>query len=237
MKRTCKQNQHYIPKFLLRYFSYQDNQKEIGVFNIDKGIFVQKAKLKTQASKKFFYGKDGLIEDFLGNIESILAPIFLKIKNHQILPEKFSQDQVSVLHFLILLDMRNPNRKAHYEGTTKLFIEHLKNSENPDLKTIKELEEVEKGDISFLRMIVKARDLIAICMDLEYKLLKNETQNPFVTSDNPLIKYNQFLESRKWRFGSHNGFGNIGAQWFIPVDEMYTLIFYDSNIYKVFWPL
>jgi hypothetical protein len=45
---TEKKNQHYIPKFYLRNFSYENNGKQIGVYNILNEIFVSKGKLKTQ---------------------------------------------------------------------------------------------------------------------------------------------------------------------------------------------
>lgn len=51
---TDKKNQHYIPKFYLRNFSYDGNKNQIGVFNIFNNIYVQQAKLKTQGSKNFF---------------------------------------------------------------------------------------------------------------------------------------------------------------------------------------
>lgn len=234
MENTEKKNQHYIPKFLLRYFSYQDNQNQIGIYNKNSNYFKQDAKLKTQASKKFFYGKDGLIEDWLGEIESLVAPIFLKIKNEQILPKYMSTDQVDMLFFLILLDMRNPNRKAHFQNSTKLFKEHLLlKGTDKNSHIIKEIEDYEKKDESFQRMIIKSRSLISHCMDLKYKLIKTTSERPFITSDNPLVKYNQFLEKRKWQYGSHNGFGSLGAQWIIPLNTEYLLFFYDENIYKV----
>lgn len=234
MENTEKKNQHYIPKFLLRYFSYQDNQSQIGIFNKKSKYFKKDAKLKTQASKKFFYGKDGLIEDWLGEIESLVAPIFLKIKKEQILPKHMSTEQVDMLFFLILLDMRNPNRKAHLQNSTRLFKEHLltKGTEaNSDI--IQQIEEYEKHNKSFEKMIIKSRRLISHCMDLKYKLIKNTSKRAFITSDNPLIKYNQFLEKRKWQHGSHNGFGSLGAQWIIPLNSEYLLFFYDENIYKI----
>lgn len=234
MENTEKKNQHYIPKFLLRYFSYLDNQNQIGIFNKNSHYFKQDAKLKTQASKTFFYGKDGLIEDWLGEIESLVAPIFSKIKNEQILPKYLSPVQVDMLFFLILLDMRNPNRKAHFQNSTRLFKEHLLSKgtdANSDI--IQQIEDYEQQDKSFQRMIIKSRGLISHCMDLKYKLIKNTSERAFITSDNPLVKYNQFLEKRKWQHGSHNGVGSLGAQWIIPLNSEYLLFFYDENIYKV----
>jgi len=71
--KTDKKNQHYVPKFYLRNFSFQNNKKQIGVFNIENEFYFLKAKLKTQGSKNFFYGSDGVIEDSLSLIEGELS--------------------------------------------------------------------------------------------------------------------------------------------------------------------
>ncbi|MDA3844285.1 MAG: DUF4238 domain-containing protein, partial [Candidatus Kapabacteria bacterium] len=60
--KTEKKNQHYIPKFYLRNFSYQRNNKQIGVYTLKNNLFIQTGKLKKQASKNFFYGSDGEVE-------------------------------------------------------------------------------------------------------------------------------------------------------------------------------
>ena len=56
---------------------------------------------------------------------------------------------------------------------------------------------------------------------------------PFIISDNPLIIYNQFLEKRNWNFMSQRDYGLKGLQMFLPVNDRYLLIVYDSEIYKV----
>ena len=72
---TEKKNQHYLPKFYLRNFSYYNNEKQIGLYNIFNSFFIHQAKLKTQGSKNFYYGKDGIIENFLSEHEGRFAKI------------------------------------------------------------------------------------------------------------------------------------------------------------------
>lgn len=69
-------------------------------------------------------------------------------------------------------------------------------------------------------------------LDLTIKILKNETGNPFITSDFPIVKYNQFLEIKKWGH-SRTGYGITGLQIFIPINNDLCIIFFDSSIYKV----
>lgn len=231
---TDKENQHYVPKFYLRFFSFENNNKQIGIFNKDTGFYFKTAKLKTQGSKKYFYGKDGLVEDFLGDIENHLTPILKSIIDTEQLPEMFSVTQVDILMFLILMDLRNPVRKEQYAKSTELMKERiLSKSKNPKEKIIQEIEEYQQKDTSHQRQILSANKSVPYCIDLNFKLLKNETKTPFITSDNPFIKYNQFMELRKYEFGSHNGYGTVGEQFMFPLNEKYLLLFYDTNIYKV----
>src|SRR5690606_39130447 len=50
---------------------------------------------------------------------------------------------------------------------------------------------------------------------------------------NPLAMYNQFLEKRKWNIVSQRGYGSKGLQMFLPLNDTYMLIVFDSEIYKV----
>ena len=85
---TKKKNQHYIPKFYLKNFSFENNNKQVGLFNVNNQKFIQRAKLKTQGSKNFFYGSDGFIEDSLALIENTIAKTIKRIILSGKLPKK-----------------------------------------------------------------------------------------------------------------------------------------------------
>ena len=106
---TEKANQHYVPKFYLRQFSYLDNQNQIGVFNTKSSFFIKDGKLKKQASKKYFYGKDGVLEEFYQSLENIMAPLMVELTNEKI-PRQFSTEQSDLLHLIFTMESRNPMR-------------------------------------------------------------------------------------------------------------------------------
>ena len=81
-------------------------------------------------------------------------------------------------------------------------------------------------------VLSQAEGVIMNTLDLEYKLLINETTRPFIASDFPVVKYNQFLELEKWQY-SKSGYGSVGLQIIIPINSSLALIFFDSSIYKV----
>lgn len=227
---TEKKNQHYIPKFYLRNFSYHSNDKQIGLYDIFNYFFFDKAKLKTQGSKNFYYGKDGKVEDFLCEHEGRFAKIIKDIIANQSLPKKLSNEHFELLSFLVFTDLRNPVRiesmKGMFSEMEKRLIEI---DNNVDIgKFVPKMSHEESIEMSFSMI----PEIILNIADLDYKLLLNETSIPFISSDFPVIKYNQYLELKKWK-QSKTGFGTIGLQIFIPLNHKLVLLFFDSTIYKV----
>lgn len=227
---TDKKNQHYIPKFYLRNFSYQNNKKQIGVFNIQSQFYYSQANLKHQGSKNFFYGTDGVIEDNLSVIEGDLARIIKVVLETNQLPKKESEEHIELLFFVALTDLRNPVR---IEGAKLMFQEMASRiremDENADTERfVPSMTHEEVIAMSFSGL----KDVVRTILDLDYKLLFNKTSKPFISSDFPIVKYNQYLEAKKWP-QSKTGYGLTGLQIFIPLSSDVAILFFDSDIYKV----
>ena len=225
-KSSVPKKQHFVPQFLQRYFSYEDNQKQIGQFNIVNEHFEESTSIDGQLQKKYYYGKSGKLEIWLKELENRSAPIFRKMWEKEILPDLESINQLQMLHFIIVLDLRNPNRLEIYDKHKSLD----KEKENEFI--YKSFESLKNEDEK-LKLLIKAVEIVPKLIDFKFKLLKNETKAPFIISDNPLIIYNQFLENRKYQEGSHRGYDVIGLQFFLPLNSEYMLIIYDKEIYKV----
>jgi hypothetical protein len=173
---TDKKNQHYIPKFYLRNFSYHDNKKQIGVYNILNQYFIQKGKLKTQGSRNFFYGCDGVIEDSLSDIEGKLAALLKDIINNKTLPRTGTQGHFELLLFVTSSDLRNPVR---IDGAKEIFSEMRKSLLEIDPKTdVEKLVPNIPHDTIVKMHLSYAVELSKMILDLDYKLLINETPNP-----------------------------------------------------------
>jgi hypothetical protein len=227
---TEKKNQHYIPKFYLRNFSFHGNKKQLGVYNLFNKKYIQRSKLKTQGSKNFFYGHDGIIEDRLADIEGELASIIKNVVDNSTVPNKGTKGHIDLLAFVSLTDLRNPVR---IDGMKNMFKEMerqiLELDPNADVsKLIPQLEHEDHIQLS----LANTAEIIQNTLDLDYKLLINQTTNPFITSDFPVVKYNQFLELKKWP-QSKSGYGLVGLQIFIPLNHEIAIVFFDSAIYKV----
>ena len=226
-----RKNQHYVPQFYLRNFSRNIDEKTIGLFNPKNDLFVESTSIKNQSSKDFFYGKDGKIEKGLSEIENILAPRLTELISTKKLPNKNSDDHLSLLIFAILTDLRNP-----------IHIDQIKNFSVLMNQQINEFGKVDKKSSNFVPDISHEfavelslenyESVLAVCLDLDFKLLLNETKRAFLTSDFPVVKYNQFLETKEIH-GSRIGYSTLGLQIFLPLNPYMCMLFYDPTVYKV----
>jgi hypothetical protein len=227
---TEKKNQHYIPKFYLRNFSYQKNKKQIGVLNIYNSLYIQRAKLKTQGSRKFFYGYDGIIEDNLANVEGFLSQAINEIIDKKQVPKKNSERHLELLSFVTLTDLRNPIKVEGFKNQMK---EMKKNLLELDPQVDVEIFVPNPTHEEIIQLLLSnSVEMINYISDLEFKLLINNSDKPFISSDFPVVKYNQFLENAKWKL-SKSGYGTVGLQIFIPLNSELTIVFFDPGIYKV----
>jgi len=224
-----KERQHFVPKFYLRNFSYKANGHQIGVFNTRSSFFIQTAKLKTQAYKPFFYGKDGVVEEYLSEIESSVGPIINSIIQN---PKTFfpnKEQYTLLLYFIVLMSGRNPvasDNIIENDAQIKQAFSDMSNGRyriDEERITREESIKIALGNLDFYT---------TICSDLKIKFLINKCSIPFITGDNPVVKYNQFFENQNWPL-SYGGYGTVGIKFLFPISPIITLIIYDGTFYKV----
>lgn len=225
-----KKNQHFLPKLYLRNYSIENNKKQIGIYNLSNKIYSLKAPIKSQGSKDYYYGLDGVIEDGLASIENSLAPSLRKLIING-LPSKKSPEYYSLMYFLVLTDLRNPSA-INYAKQQKVELRKKLKELHPDGNFEKELFEDVSHEQAIYLALSQVNKTVPMLSDLNCKLLINNTDSSFITSDNPVIKYNQYLEQRKY-WGGKTGYGCVGLQVFLPISSNIILLFYDSDIYKI----
>ncbi|PIF34316.1 uncharacterized protein DUF4238 [Flavobacterium sp. 9] len=234
-KKHITKNQHFVPQFFQRFFSYENNGKTIGMFNTKLNTFKNQVSISSQLSSDYFYDQDGNLENWLSQHETDSAPIFKEMWEKEKLPITQSKDHFKMLHFMVVLDLRNPihfkilNNLEQKLPETKSKISEGNLSSDDMVSKLKEHQTYQGKHDSLQSAELLASDLL----DLKYKLIKNTTSTPFIISDNPLVLYNQFLEKRNWTIGSQRDFGLKGLQLFLPLNDSYMLIAYDPNIYKL----
>lgn len=228
-----RKNQHYVPQFHLKQWSL--NGKQISLYNKQTGVFVNnKASIKHVASKDYFYGQDGVLEEMLGSVEAKVSPIYKKLITSEA-PLALSDEEYQFFCLYIMLC----NERSLLSGDTfeSLKKEQLRvslemhqahgNYLDIDPNAIDDLE-VEIPCFNSIRSVFKYHPII---LDLKLILIKNISEADFITSDCPTIKYNLWALKRCLYSGW--GSGSVGIMFFIPISPRYAVCMYDSTVYSV----
>ncbi len=230
-----KKRQHYVPQFYLRHFSTDDEKRQISLFNINSQRLIPNASIKRQACQDNFYGSDKIIESALEPLENASAKVIQRIISKNDHPRYNSEEHLIILLFVTNLRLRTlyiieTLKEMKDRSYQKLF------SINPNIKPFLKKDKSRIDNFSQYAMqlaIQRLPTIFLFMMDLDYKLLINETQTPFITSDNPVVFYNQFFEGRKTP-ASNTGFASKGLQIFLPLSPKHQIVFFDQDIYKVY---
>jgi hypothetical protein len=230
-KMAEKKKQHFVPKLLLRHFSTDADKSHITIFNADTKFYKSNCSLKHQGQEDYFYGKDGVIEDALGKIENVTAPIIDNIISNKTLPKWSSEDSQHLFLFSMLLSYRTKNTVEQMnEIVDKTFQEIKKNDSRFSDKKYQNIHIGLKNPAA-LSLSIAAKEILK-AYDLGLKLIVNKSNKKFITSDHPAVLYNQFLEQRNHP-GGHLGMFAKGLQLFFPISPECMLVYFDTWAYKI----
>lgn len=223
-----KRKQHFVPRFYLKAF--QSDEKRIHLFNLKRSLGVKNASLKEQCYRKDFYGPDGKIEEHLAYLESRFAPVLHSTIDKRKLPPLGSTEHENLLLFVAHQILRTAKAsksfKQHYKNIVRHVrsrVPHIENNEVDGFRL--DLEEPAFIEAS-LSSLVSTKEAIS---DLETLLIK-ATRRVFITSDSPIVKYNQYCEGVQFR-GTTGG-SCKGIQIFAPLSPSLVLLLYDTNTYR-----
>lgn len=239
---ATQKNQHYVPQFYQRRFSLDG--KTIGSYVFRKERMVDQAPIKHQASQDYFYTKDtdqeNNIEVSLGALEAMTQKVMEKVDAN---PRKALDkiDDSTLYVFTILQLGRTIAHANNIQNTAETVVKqllkevilHRQSNNEKDVKGLSE-DEIDKYSLSFqslggFSLGIQAQ-MIPTCVDLEQKLLINNTGHAFVTSDNPAVQYNMFFE----RMGlDESGMGCRGVIIFMPLSPELAIVLYDGKVYKI----
>lgn len=235
---STQKNQHYVPRFYQRRFS--PDGKTIGSYIIEQQRKIDQAPIKHQASKDYFYTKEielkNNIEASLGALEAMTQKVMEKVDAN---PRKALDkiDDSTLYVFTILQLGRTVAHATIIQSTADTVLKQLMKEEflhkQSDNKKLSE-DEIDLYCLRFpslggFSLGIQAQ-MIPTCVDLEQKLLINNTRHAFVTSDNPTALYNMFFE----RMGrDESGMGCRGVFVFMPLSPELAIVLYDGKVYKI----
>ncbi len=177
-----KRKQHFVPKSLLKHFA---EGKLVNIMKMEDGRIIPNVGYGSQCQIKYFYGKEGL-EDILGEIESRVAPIIKKIIKVCTLE---IQDVILLLFFIALQITRTEKDVVIFSKNTSEMLNEISELANMD---------IHHKPISFYSPVMHVNTAFSVwpaLTDLKYEVIKNNTKVPFVFSDNPVVRYNQYYRN------------------------------------------
>ncbi|WP_341679503.1 DUF4238 domain-containing protein [Comamonas thiooxydans] len=216
---ATNKNQHYVPKCHLKRFSTNPEKTAINVFNIDIKNSIRNASIRKQCSGDWFYGKDekyenviqSLESDYTKNIDSLIEKISL---NQSINNELFDLSKFWVMQYI----RTNAAGKRFSQGFNEIGADAIR----------LEIKEAVRVALS------QFYHFVAEVSDLDFCIVSNNTNVPFITSDDPAIITNRWKFFYDQRSGDTGfGLGSAGLICVIPLTPKYAMIGYDNEIYNI----
>jgi hypothetical protein len=233
-----KSNQHYVPQFYFRFFSRDG--KSICALNRKTGIAVERAPIKSQASRNYFYG-DAKVEDALSTLEGIYSSALKQLKDSLSFSSLGYEEYLFVLQSLVLqksrtLAARNKSKPMH-DKLAKLHAEvsinnatDLSEEEKEQLLTLLDGMVANPQQSQGTEMVI-ALENAGYLADLRPLILVNKTNRPFIFSDAPVVMCNHYCRNVKLR--GVLGYRTPGLQLFFPLGPSHMLALVDPETYRV----
>ena len=216
-----KRNQHFVPQFYLRIF--QSAPRRINLYDLHKLEPRKDVPIKGQCYQRDFHGKDSPIEDKLSQVEGVLAKTLQTIANTQKLPSSGSAEYVGLVIFACLQYLRTHSRTEAMKQMFTKFVERAYNGEVPQNMVL------DPVDLTTTNLSMLA-DIYTFTRDLKAHFVISP-KKVFITSDSPVVTYNQYCEGIRDR--GVTGLSQKGIQVFVPLSSSLLLILYDASTYRI----
>lgn len=229
---VARKSQHFVPRFLLERFATSGTrERAISAMDLDVGECRDGISIAEQCARSFFYGRDGLMEEPLGDIEGAAAKAMRDlIRLGPERPPFRQEDAVTLLVFIAAQHGRTPAALAEQEAQYRGLVERGLASKitNPEERA-RGVEYLINRDISALRSTQMSVTIGSSLADLADLLVVNDSPIQFVASDIGVVFHNQWAQPV--RGVGVLGFACSGLQLFLPLSPRHLLVKYDAAIY------
>lgn len=229
------ENQHYVPKMLLRNFAFETKGKEEQVYVFDKHeVRVFPTAVSNIATERGFYDADYgggsvSLERSLSILEEKTNAAFGKLIEH----ESLAVLSVEELAWVSIFVASQHIRVRHFREMTKTMNQALEDhirsmghepSEIEGFPVLTDEEELKRFAIQFL--VGSMKEFSALMADKAWVLMKTVPERPFWVSDNPVTMHNSE------EFGPYGNIGLAvkGIQIHLPLTSTLTLALWCPSI-------
>lgn len=215
---------HYVPRFYLKHFSADGNS--INLYNFSAQRTILGASYKTQCYRDYYYGKDQVLEQALAAIEGASSAVLNEVVTTRRLPSNNS-DRKALSVYLMAQYGRTPAR-----AETLRQMDRGLQDEIARLASDKGFEApcFDPLDAVALSVSLTAGEYTLLA-DLEARLLIAPPGQEFITSDTPVVIFNQLFDYRPAKDAASPGW--LGAQLYFPVAPDLGLMLVDSGVYNM----
>lgn len=216
---------HFVPKFYLKLFS--EDGLSINLFNMRRRKKIISASLRNQCYRDYFYGKEPTGEKALSQIEGAAANAIRRIIETKEIPALTSTDRTTLLLYIMVQYSRTGYRADALDEMADNFFKYmLQHKLSEETKDSVKIGFKEPGSFG----VAMAMDLYVLLIDLQWLLVEASDGQEFITSDAPVVLYNQFFNDVK--HGSNTGVATKGLQIFFPLSPKLMLVLYDDDVYR-----
>lgn len=217
-----KNNHHFVPQFYLK--KYSNNKKSVGMYLLNNQKYVEHASIKEIAYRKHLYGKDDDIENALAHDEGLWNGIIDRIIRTR-KADLSQEDYLLLLMFITVTEARTAQTADYNNQEINVLYDLIYKMKTGKNKTL----DVEFKIPNLLPLEI-ALKIYPILFDLDIVLLLNTSNRGFITSDNPVARYNQYFMFR--HYYRNYGLGHMGIQIFFPLSPELCICVFDRIMYK-----
>lgn len=216
-------NQHFVPRTHLKPFTLNGEGLAINLFNMTGMKAIPNAPAKNQCSRDYFYGQDPRLEKAIQFVEGHYGHVVRQLAEGGLV-----QPGVDiVLRRYVYHQYLRTETAARGSATMVLAMTDLPGSDFP----VPPFREAVK--IATEQAMLHYAEAMGIVDDLKICIVRNATDVPFVTSDNPAVLTNRLHYQRPTAGKRAFGVKTAGALFVLPLTPSLLALFYDGAVYSV----
>lgn len=237
MNKTVKM-QHYVPQFYLSYFAIDSTKDAPQVYCYGKPDRSQfQTSVTNIAGETYFYEPPGdqPFEDRLANIEGEFCDAYDKLIDAGSLKALDENDRSAIAYSITLQELRTRESREEFHEIFSKLRERLEGEPMTEEmeKQMDELRDIdsEEGARDFQIDFIKNNgwEIAEHYLDLKWISIENDTDQPFWTSDHPIVRHN----SNDFAPFGNLGLKNRGIEVYFPISPDLSLGFVDPESFDV----
>lgn len=239
------QNQHYVPVFYLRNFL--SNENKIWVYDKAENKEYPTTNLSNIANERYFYdleeldissGEEQYLENRLSKTEDIIAPVLQALIDHLNKGTFLAIDPATretLCWHLVIQILRTREQREHVGQLVTSLREELIKRGWADEDTLEkyglnESISSKKHHINFLLSERTRTALYNALSDHIWIIYENNTNTPFYTSDNPIVKQAHLKDP----VFSMSGYASEGVEICLPLTPKFVLTLAEKEAFNAY---